>query len=86
MSLARLLVDDRSVPTDRHRLAAVALLGRHELDAALAVPVVVPVDERRHPYAGFLRTGKGPARVVRPVFRRPEQGLGVWVVVRHPGA
>ena len=86
MSLTRLLVDDNTVPADLHGLTAVALLGRDEFDAAVAVPVVVPVDERRHPLAGFLRAGKGPARVVRPVFRRPEQGFRVRVVVRHPGS
>ncbi len=43
------LVDDSTVPVELHGLTAVALLGRDELDAAVAVPVVVPVDERRHP-------------------------------------
>ncbi len=73
MSLTRLLVDDSMVPADLHGLTAVALLGRDELDASVAVPVVVPVDERRHPQALLLSTGKGSSRVVRPVFRRSEQ-------------
>ena len=81
MSLTSLLVDDTPVPADLHGLAAVALVGRHELDAAVAVPVVVPIHKRGPPKACVLRAGKGPTRVVRSVFRCPEQGLGVGVVV-----
>ncbi len=84
MPQAGLFVDDSPVPADLHRSAVMTLVWRHEFDAAVAVPVVVPVDERRHPLAGFFRAGKGPARVVRPVSRRPEQGFRVRVVVRHP--
>jgi hypothetical protein len=54
MSLAGLFVDDTLVPVDLRGLAAVALLGRDELDAAVAVPVVVPVHKRGDPQAGFL--------------------------------
>jgi hypothetical protein len=43
MPLTSLLVDDTPVPADLHGLAAVALLRRDELDAAVAVPEVVPV-------------------------------------------
>ncbi len=84
MPLTSLLVDDTPGPADLHGLAAVALVGRHELDAAVAV--VVPIHKRGHPQAGVLRAGKGPTRAVRPVFRCPEQGFGVAVVVRHPGS
>jgi hypothetical protein len=52
MSLTRLLIDDSTVPADLHGLTAVALLLRDELDTAVAVPMVVPVDERRHLQAG----------------------------------
>ncbi len=86
MPLPGLFLDDRPPLADHSSLSAVVLVWRHEFDAAVAVPVVVPVDERRHPQAGFLRAGKGPARVVRPVFRRPEQGFRVRGVVRHPGS
>ena len=44
--------------TDLDGLTAVALVGRHEFDAAMAVPVVVPVDKRRHPLAGLLLAAK----------------------------
>ncbi len=86
MLLTGLLVDDSTLPADLHGLAAVSLVGRDEFDPAVAVPMVVPVDERDHPQAGFLRAVKGPTRVVRPVFRRPEKGFRVGVVVRHPGS
>ena len=84
MELTSLLVDDSTVPADLQGLAAVALVGRHELDTAVAVPLVVPLHERRHPQAGFLSAGKRPSWVLRPVFRCSEQGFGVRVVVRHP--
>jgi hypothetical protein len=51
----------------------VALVGLHELDAAVAVPMVVPVDKRRHPLTSGLLAGEWAAWVVWPVFRRPEQ-------------
>ncbi len=85
MSLAGLFVDDTLVPVDLRGLAAVALLGRDELDAAVAVPVVVPVHKRGDPQAGFLNAREWAAWVVRPVFGCSEQGFRVRVVVRHPG-
>ena len=46
-------------------------MGRHELDAAMAVPVDVPVDKRGHPLTGCLLTGERPAGVVRPILTAP---------------
>ena len=43
MARAGLFVDDSAVTTDLDGLTAVALMGRHEFDAAMAVPVVVPL-------------------------------------------
>jgi hypothetical protein len=43
MPLACLFVDDSPVTADLHSITVVALLGRHEFEAAVAVPVVVPV-------------------------------------------
>jgi len=43
MPLACLFVDDSLVTADLHSITVVTLLGRHEFDAAVAVPVVVPV-------------------------------------------
>ena len=84
MPLFGFFVDNGSAPADFHRLAAVALVSRDELDAAVAVTVVVPVDERRHPQTGLLNVGKGPSRVIRPVFCCPQQQFQVWVAFRHP--
>ena len=58
---------------DLDGLTAVTLLGRHEVDAAVAVSVVVPVHKRGHPEAGLFLASKWPARVIRPVLCCPEQ-------------
>jgi len=70
----------RDVP-DIVGLSAVTLLRRHKLDAAVAVPIVVPVDKRRHPLAGLVLVGKWPSRVIRPLLRCAEQRFGVGVVI-----
>jgi hypothetical protein len=75
MLLAGLLIDAGTVTADFESLAAVALVGRHEFDAAVAMLVVVPVHERRFPMAGHLPTGERPAGVIRPVLRCLEQGF-----------
>ena len=67
--------------TDLDSLTAMALMGRHELDAAVAVPMVVPVDKRRDPLAGLVLAGKWPSGVIRPVLRCAEQRFGVGGVV-----
>ncbi len=41
-----LLIDESPLTADLHGMAAVALVGHIELDAAVAVTVVVPVEER----------------------------------------
>ena len=79
-----MLVHDSTVSTDLHGLSAVPLLRRHELDAAVAVPMVVPVDERGDPLTGLLFGSKGLAGVIRPILHCPEQRFRVRVVVRHP--
>jgi hypothetical protein len=43
MMLTCLFVDDSAVAADLHGLATVSLVWRNELDAAVAVPVVVPI-------------------------------------------
>ena len=43
MTLTCLFVDDSALEADLQGIAIVELLGRHEFDAAVAVPVVVPV-------------------------------------------
>jgi hypothetical protein len=73
MALAGLFIDDRAVVADLHSLAIVTLLGRHEFDAAVAVLVVVPVDELGDPLTRLFLGGKWPAGVIRPILHRPEQ-------------
>ena len=84
MSLAGLLIDTGTVPADTTGLTAVALIRRHEPDGAVAVPMVVPVHEFRHPAAGFFLAAEGTPGVVRSVLDRAEQLLRVGVVVTDP--
>jgi hypothetical protein len=72
------------VLADLYVLTAVTLLGRHEFDAAGAVLVVVPLDERCQPLTGLVLAGERLTRVIRSILHRPEQVFRVWVVVRHP--
>ena len=71
--LTRFVVHHGSIPADLNGVSAVTLLRRHELDAAVPVPMVVPVDERSDPFTGLLFGGKGLAGVIRPIFQCPEQ-------------
>ena len=75
MGLAGLFVDIGSLLANCGGDTGVTLMGRDELDAAVAVPVVGPVDKHRHPLAGLVLAGKGPPGVVRTVFDRSEQGF-----------
>jgi hypothetical protein len=47
------------------------LLRRYELDAAVTVPVVVPVDKRHHPLTGLALAGERLTRVIRPILPAP---------------
>ena len=68
---------------DLYGLTALTLVRRHELDSAVAVPVVVAVHKRDHPLAGLVLAGKRTARVIRPVLCFSEQQFGLRVVVGH---
>jgi len=72
------------MPLDVNGLATVALVGRHELDAAVAVPVVVPIHERRYPQACLFHAGEWPPWLIGPVFCCAEQRCGAGVVVANP--
>jgi len=56
---------------DLHSLATVTLLGRHEFDPAVPVPMVVSVVECSNPLTGLLVGGKGLAGVIRPILHGP---------------
>jgi hypothetical protein len=75
MALPCLFVDDNTVTADLYGLTAVTLLRRHELDNAMAVPLVLPVHKRRHPESGIDLAGKWPDWVIRSVFDGSEQGF-----------
>ena len=63
------LVHTCTVTADLQGLSAVPLLGCDEPDSAVAVGVVVPLDEHRDPQTGFLPADKGPAGIVRSVLQ-----------------
>ena len=84
MQLARPFVDIGPLAGDGEGQAVVPLAGRHEADAAVAVLVVVSVDERHHTPTSLFHAAEWTPWVVGPVFHRPEQGLREGVVVAHP--
>lgn len=55
--MACLFVDDSPVTADLYSITVVALMGRHALIFAVAVPVVVPVHKRGHPLTGRYFAG-----------------------------
>ena len=70
--MTRLLVDAGTVAADFKGFSAVPPRWRYELDAAVAVLIVVLAHERRHPGAGLLGAAKWPAGVVWPVLTGEE--------------
>jgi len=58
---AGVLIDLSTLLTNGGGRAVVSLNGCHELDAAMAVPVVVPIDECGDPFTGLLFGSKGLA-------------------------
>ncbi len=61
-----------SLAADLYRLTAMPLLRRNEFDAAMAVLVVIPINKRGNPLAGFFFVAEWPAGVIRPVFNGAE--------------
>jgi len=55
-----------SLATDGYCHTAMPLLRRNELDAAMAVLVVVPIHKCGNPLAGLLFVAEWPAGVIRP--------------------
>ena len=58
MQLTGLVVNLGTALADLIGLAAMALVGRHEFDSAVAVPLVVPVDECDDPLTGLVLAGE----------------------------
>jgi hypothetical protein len=81
MRSAGFLIDRGTLLANGDGRSVVSLNGCYELDAAVAVLVVVPVDECGNPLTGLLFGCKGLAGVIRPILHCPEQGFGVGVVV-----
>ncbi len=73
MTLPRLLIDLGTMARDGASFSAVPLIRCDEPNPAVPVLVVVPVNKRCHPDAGFLHALEGPSGVVGPVFDRAEQ-------------
>ena len=57
--------------TDGLCLSTVALIRLHKTDPTVAVLVVDPLHELRHPAKSFIDGMKGPSGVVRPVLTAP---------------
>jgi len=68
MEFPGLLINPPAVFADFYSLAIVTLIGRHKFDAAVAMPVVVPLHKIYNPQAGLLLAGEWLTRIIRPVF------------------
>ena len=65
----------------------VMALGRRDIpDCTMAVLVIVPADETFNPLPGGIDTFKALDRIFRAIFKRPEQGFGIRIVIAHPRA
>lgn len=67
-----LRTDESPVTADLISITSVALMERHELDAAVAVQLVIAGHKRLQPMANRLLSGKWAALEVWPVFFHPE--------------
>ena len=70
-----MLINPPAVFADFYSLAIVTLIGRHKFDAAVAMPVVVPLHKIYNPQAGLLLAGEWLTRIIRSVFNGAEQRL-----------
>jgi len=70
IGLAGGLIDLNSLLANDLGCSTVSMMGRHEFDVAVAVPLVVPIHKCSYPFACFVLAGKVPAGVVVAVFDR----------------
>ena len=78
---AGVLIDRGTLLANGDGRSAVSLNGCYVFDAAVAMPVVIPVDELGDPLTGLVFVGKWLAGVIRPIFHRADQRFRVRVVV-----
>ena len=65
-------------------LPGMALRRRDVTDAAVAVVMIVPLDEACGPLPGGVEIGEAAGGELRPVFGSAEQRLGIGIVVADP--
>jgi hypothetical protein len=58
-----------------------SLLRSNELDAAMAVLMVIPIHKSGNPLAGFFFAAGRPIGVIRPVYNGTKQRFQVGIVV-----
>ena len=72
MERIRFLIGSGALPADGICLTVMALIGRHVLDATMAMIAVVPGDECQNPLAGCLVICKSANGIARMIFERVE--------------
>ncbi len=81
---ACLLIKASALRQDGLVIAIVALDWGDEANRAMAVLVVVPVDEFAHPLAGNRQVSEATDRKARHVLAGAKQRFGIGVVAGHP--
>lgn len=71
MPVAYLLVDGSPLAADSHFITVVALVRSHEIDTAVAMPVVVALQKQAHTLAGLFHTGAWATWLIRPGLAAP---------------
>ncbi len=77
ISLTGLRIDLVSACAYGHGLATVTMVRRYELEATVAVLMVIPPHKGRHPLAALLPCPEWPVGVVRSEFECSEQGFRI---------
>jgi len=82
---ARSLVERTSLREDATFAAEVTFVGGDEADRAVAVLGVVPADEFTNPSPRAVNVGEGARRICGAVLERPEERLGIRIIVGDVG-